>query len=72
MTTKTSDKDRKDAKHKAAMKKQKASVDASISAADTERGGGGAWRCARRPTHGLQRDRCHHPLPPPCPPCAWG
>lgn len=31
---------RKDAKHKAAMEKQKASVDASIDAADTERGVG--------------------------------
>ena len=30
--------DRKDARHKAAMQKQKASVDASIAAADTERG----------------------------------
>jgi cob(I)alamin adenosyltransferase len=38
MTAKASDKDRKDAKHKASMKKQKAKVDASISAADTERG----------------------------------
>jgi cob(I)alamin adenosyltransferase len=38
MTVKARDKDRKDAKHKAAMKKQKAKVDASISAAATERG----------------------------------
>lgn len=38
MTATASDKDRKDAKHKAAMKKQKAKVDAAISAADTERG----------------------------------
>ncbi len=38
MTTRASDKDRKDAKHNAAMKKQKASVDASIKAASTERG----------------------------------
>ncbi len=38
MTVKGSDKERKDAKHKAAMAKQKASVDASISAAATERG----------------------------------
>ncbi len=30
--------DRKNAKHKAAMEKQKASIDASIDAADTERG----------------------------------
>ena len=33
-----SNEDRKDAKHKAAMQKQKAKVDASIEAADTERG----------------------------------
>ena len=33
-----SSKDRKDAKHKAAMEKQKESVDASIEAADEERG----------------------------------
>jgi cob(I)alamin adenosyltransferase len=32
------DKSSKDAKHKAAMEKQKANVDASIDAADTERG----------------------------------
>ena len=35
-----SDESRRDAKHKAAMEKQKASVDASIAAADTERGVG--------------------------------
>ena len=35
-----SDESRRDAKHKAAMEKQKASVDASIEAADTERGVG--------------------------------
>ncbi len=33
-----SDESRRDAKHRAAMEKQKASVDASIAAADTERG----------------------------------
>lgn len=38
MTTDGQDKDRKEAKHKAAMEKQKAKVDASIQAADTERG----------------------------------
>lgn len=38
MTAKVSDKDRKDAKHNAAMKKQKANVDAAIAAANTERG----------------------------------
>jgi cob(I)alamin adenosyltransferase len=38
MTTDGQDKDRKEAKHKAAMEKQKAKVDASIEAADTERG----------------------------------
>ncbi|MCP4466153.1 MAG: cob(I)yrinic acid a,c-diamide adenosyltransferase, partial [Halieaceae bacterium] len=38
MTTDGKDKDRKEAKHKAAMEKQKAKVDAAIEAADTERG----------------------------------
>jgi len=38
MTTDGQDKDRKEAKHKAAMEKQKAKVDAAIEAADTERG----------------------------------
>ncbi|MCX2976054.1 cob(I)yrinic acid a,c-diamide adenosyltransferase [Candidatus Marimicrobium litorale] len=38
MTTDGQDKDRKEAKHKAAMEKKKAKVDASIEAADTERG----------------------------------
>ena len=38
MTSTGSDKDRKNDKHKAAMKKQKAKVDSAIAAADTERG----------------------------------
>ena len=38
MTTDGPGKDRKEAKHKAAMEKQKAKVDAAIEAADTERG----------------------------------
>ena len=38
MTTKDSKKERGDAKHKAAMEKQKAKVDAAIAAADTEQG----------------------------------
>ncbi|RLA55041.1 MAG: cob(I)yrinic acid a,c-diamide adenosyltransferase [Gammaproteobacteria bacterium] len=38
MTPETSDKERKDARHKAAMEKQKSSVDSTIAAADTERG----------------------------------
>ncbi len=38
MTPEASDKERKDARHKAAMEKQKSSVDSTIAAADTERG----------------------------------
>jgi len=38
MTEQNSDTQRKDAKHKAAMEKQKAKVDAAIAAAETERG----------------------------------
>ena len=38
MTSESDDKDRKDAKHKAAMEKQKANVDSAIAEADTERG----------------------------------
>lgn len=38
MTGEDKDTDRKDAKHKAAMEKQKAKVDSAIAAADTERG----------------------------------
>lgn len=38
MTSQGSDNERKDAKHKAAMEKQKTNVDAAIAAADTERG----------------------------------
>jgi len=38
MTTEAGDEGKKDARHKAAMKKQKAKVDSAIAAADTERG----------------------------------